>query len=1198
MADIKKLLESIDKISKEPLTEAWGVTVSFADGKKKDITVAAPMRKAKQLAIDHFKKQGKNVVSAKVYGEVMLYGKHISEGSMTSAAQNPTGPKFGGYWKGTDPNPPKPGVGVGGADESKEIEEDPKFLGEPYIREEDAPLDPPGYSLRVAELEMEGLTTSDAQGIADMEYRLKTGPWSKDREVVDAIGKQVTEEVTLNEGEVDNILEAITLALNKLESSNEYSDEAKQVFAKLHDLLRSYLMKDDVAGFKRIWNEIAGKHPDAFDIFAEETFYAAGIDHPNASFDDFMDVVNAVDENYLGRMEGGASGIVGEDREGEPLFNETEPTPLTYQEVADAWKQVFPHSSVSVSKAFGGGYTFKFRLAKDESEVPNRILDNDPLHYTALLDTDGTFEEYHGHLYVKPPEGANLVYGSEKLRKKTIKNATLEKVLNRFRDVRKFVLSHANELKNPMFDVKEKLRVGSLDEDAWHSDTIGGIFSEDDEYQDSYEDESDLYDGCYVRDIPNDGPRGEIFKMRGDPYDRRVRIEDKDGRGWNISSSRLTKVDDDDPEIGEYFPSGKEECEYCGDPSCGGECMKESLDEAHYGEELPRKAKAGDIVLVIVHHYGGNPKIVTKDYEDEPFKTIDDANDMGMETSAYHHSVYQFNGRKWVRKLSFTEPTTSGGSGYYPGGGVFEGEKELTPIAKLKKANAEGQISADQISKNKAGNFIFRKGYYYRHGMDSQQYADRISKNLTALGIKFQVLGDGDHWASFKGGAGVKQNSHWWVEVKILNDATSPIEETGVLSDPEQNRSLARANIVNPDHEARGIWMQHYRRALGNKQTDAQARHYADMMTRTEPKFAKEEIEESVDDLTEELKTAFEDYVKNKAEPEEKEHVTITYNDGHTQTKYVTAKQKQSYETSSTVKSVTPAAKGSKDRVDDEKLEEVLGQPDPDRYSKRDEKNYVKKLKKQAMKPVKKLSQEVKEDVEGYHTSGRWENVPQRMRQELARRSDQEKWERKKQDAEWTKQNPFAKDVDEAKTANRARGIVMRKLADIEKTNPGKVKEIQTKFKDLTDQLSTIKKDLDAKVGKVEEATPNLAPAGTNVNPNGPNADPSLTTSVIPTTGQNPTPIAAQPQVPAQQRPVTMGTPTAAPGAGQPTPPAAGQAGGAPTKNNDGSPQPPTGGQVNTATTPEEQMKGFLNTIATNPAAAKQLTTKLNTALR
>lgn len=36
------------------------------------------------------------------------------------------------------------------------------------------PLDPPGYAERVRELEEEGLTTSDAQAVADVEFQRGT----------------------------------------------------------------------------------------------------------------------------------------------------------------------------------------------------------------------------------------------------------------------------------------------------------------------------------------------------------------------------------------------------------------------------------------------------------------------------------------------------------------------------------------------------------------------------------------------------------------------------------------------------------------------------------------------------------------------------------------------------------------------------------------------------------------------------------------------------------------------------------------------------------------------------------------------------------------------------------------------------------------------------------------------------------------
>lgn len=60
---------------------------------------------------------------------LLLEGK--SE-SMKSAENNPIGPKFGGYWKGTDKGPPKPSQAVGGCEENTEtsILKDLKKLSE------------------------------------------------------------------------------------------------------------------------------------------------------------------------------------------------------------------------------------------------------------------------------------------------------------------------------------------------------------------------------------------------------------------------------------------------------------------------------------------------------------------------------------------------------------------------------------------------------------------------------------------------------------------------------------------------------------------------------------------------------------------------------------------------------------------------------------------------------------------------------------------------------------------------------------------------------------------------------------------------------------------------------------------------------------------------------------------------------------
>ena len=75
--------------------------------------------------------------------------------------------------------------------------------------------------------------------------------------------------------------------------------------------------------------------------------------------------------------------------------------------------------------------------------------------------------------------------------------------------------------------------------------------SVDDDYEDEDEDLR-LRSGDYVRDTM-DGESGEIFRMQGDPYERRVRILDRDGRGWYIEPSRLTRVNPQDPDVQRYF---------------------------------------------------------------------------------------------------------------------------------------------------------------------------------------------------------------------------------------------------------------------------------------------------------------------------------------------------------------------------------------------------------------------------------------------------------------------------------------------------------------------------------------------------------------------------------------------------------------------------------------------------------------------
>lgn len=72
---------------------------------------------------------------------------------------------------------------------------------------------------------------------------------------------------------------------------------------------------------------------------------------------------------------------------------------------------------------------------------------------------------------------------------------------------------------------------------------------------------SELCDGCYVRD-KQEGPKGEVYIMVGDPEDVRVWIADRHGRGWYISPSRLVRVKNSDPAIEKYFGELENNDEY------------------------------------------------------------------------------------------------------------------------------------------------------------------------------------------------------------------------------------------------------------------------------------------------------------------------------------------------------------------------------------------------------------------------------------------------------------------------------------------------------------------------------------------------------------------------------------------------------------------------------------------------------------
>lgn len=76
---------------------------------------------------------------------------------------------------------------------------------------------------------------------------------------------------------------------------------------------------------------------------------------------------------------------------------------------------------------------------------------------------------------------------------------------------------------------------------------------------------------------------------------------------------------------------------------------------------------------------------------------------------------------------------------------------------------------ADTIGKNKRGNFVARRGYFYHHGQSAETFAAEIATVIQGA----TIVSKWDHYAAFRGGATTAQGSHFGVEFTFgLDEAT------------------------------------------------------------------------------------------------------------------------------------------------------------------------------------------------------------------------------------------------------------------------------------------------------------------------------------------------------------------------------------------------------------------------------------------
>lgn len=126
------------------------------------------------------------------------------------------------------------------------------------------------------------------------------------------------------------------------------------------------------------------------------------------------------------------------------------------EEIKKVWEKVFPNSFFLIQKACLGDYYFYDGfLAKSKTECSNGYFENDPLNYSFGIE-NGTYKEHAISLCIKPTE-KYLAYSRAKLRKKTIKNITLEKLEKRFLQIKQLITDNKDNLINLCFDINDKI---------------------------------------------------------------------------------------------------------------------------------------------------------------------------------------------------------------------------------------------------------------------------------------------------------------------------------------------------------------------------------------------------------------------------------------------------------------------------------------------------------------------------------------------------------------------------------------------------------------------------------------------------------------------------------------------------------------------------------------------------------------------
>lgn len=90
----------------------------------------------------------------------------------------------------------------------------------------------------------------------------------------------------------------------------------------------------------------------------------------------------------------------------------------------------------------------------------------------------------------------------------------------------------------------------------------------------------------------------------------------------------------------------------------------------------------------------------------------------------------------------------------------------MATIKEIRILLANDSSTCECVVSHNKGLTIIRKGFYYTSGYTSAQFSNKITNILTKAGITIKVVGHGEVWKPFRGGASVAQSSHWWVKIE------------------------------------------------------------------------------------------------------------------------------------------------------------------------------------------------------------------------------------------------------------------------------------------------------------------------------------------------------------------------------------------------------------------------------------------------